>query len=268
MTIFGDMSPRQREILLRNIAKANPPPILYRYRSASEWTVKELATPEIHVTGVDDMNDPFEYRAPLDIDVEKLRTGLNTYAQVQLGMTAASAAKESGAIGDIELAYFRGKIEDLRMASGLICTTSDPRSNRMWAYYGESHRGICISYTTAFHPFTIARKVSYTDPDAPIDLLNTLNHDPSLLSDQLSCRKGAEWEFEQEYRIPVGPFPKDHTRLLPISPDSIVEIRLGAKIKPDFKTKVLEAVKSYPTKPRIIQMGCAPRSFRLSETEI
>ena len=89
-----------------------------------------------------------------------------------------------------------------------------------------------------------------------------------LLSDHLSCRKGTEWDFEQEYRIPVGPFHSDHTRLLPILKNAIMEIRLGAKINSDFKASVLAAVKSYPTKPRIIQMGCDHQTFRLTETEI
>jgi hypothetical protein len=47
-----------------------------------------------------------------------------------------------------------------------------------------------------------------------------------------------------------------------------VEIRLGTKIQPDFKARVLDAVKSYPTKPRIIQMGCDHQTFRLTETLI
>lgn len=234
----------------------------------SDWTIKELATPEVHVAGVDDMNDPFEYRAQLHIDVEKLRDALRTYAQKQLGMSAAAAEAEANVIGDIELEFFRGKLENLRASSGLVCATSDPRSNRMWAYYGDGHRGICISYSTAFAPFCFAREVTYADPSGSIDLMDTLSRDPSLLSDHVSCRKGTEWAFEQEYRIPVGPFPPDYPRLLPISPDSIIEIRLGAKILPDFKAKVLSAMKSYPKKPRIIQMGCDHQTFRLTETGV
>jgi hypothetical protein len=262
------LSEREWELFARFVAKSNPPPILHRYRRVSDWTIKELATPEVHVAGVDDMNDPFEYRAPLHIDVEKLRDALRTYAQKQLGMSAAAAEAEANVIGDIELEFFRGKLENLRASSGLVCATSDPRSNRMWAYYGDGHRGICISYSTAFAPFCFAREVSYSDPSGSIDLMDTLSRDPSLLSDHVSCRKGTEWAFEQEYRIPVGPFPSDHTRLLPISTDSIIEIRLGAKILPDFKAKALSAMKSYPKKPRIIQMGCDHQTFRLTETAV
>jgi hypothetical protein len=101
------------------------------------------------------------------------------------------------------------RLESLRTASGLICATSDPASNRMWAYYGDSHRGVCIGYSTAFFPFRIARAVRYADPDpdAPLDLLDTLKIAPLLLSDNVSCRKGTEWAFEKEYHT-GGTLPK------------------------------------------------------------
>ena len=260
------MSLPDLQILARNFGKANPPPILHRYRRASEWTIKELAEPEIHITGVDDMNDPFEYRAPLTVDLEKLRTGFKSYAQTQLRMDASTAKQEAQAIGEIELNYIREKIEALRTASGLICATLDPRSNRMWAYYGDSHRGICVGYATEFSPFCFAREVAYADPTGPVDLLDTLNRDPSQLSDHVSCRKGADWAFEQEYRLPVGPIPENHTRLLPIPPEAIAEIRLGAKICPDFKEKIVNLGRGLAHKPRIIQMGCDHQTFSLTET--
>ncbi len=77
----------------------------------------------------------------------------------------------------------------------------------MWAYYAGGHKGICVGYSTQFAPFSIARKVIYRDPDGPLDLMDILSKDPTLLSDHVSCRKGAEWKFEEEFRIPIGPIP-------------------------------------------------------------
>lgn len=262
------MSPRELEVLARHIAKANPPPTLHRYRRPSEWALKELGVPEVHIARIEDMNDPFEYQAPVHIDEGKLRAAFRAYAQNQLGMSAEKAEAESKAVGDVELNHFRKNLRGLWKASGLICTTSDARSNRMWAYYADCHRGICIVYSTKLPPFRLARAVNYANPNGPLDLLETLQIDPTLLSDHISCRKGAEWSFENEYRIAVGPFTDEHTRLLPIRPQLIVEVRLGTKITPEFKAKVLELVATRLPHVRVIQMGCDEAQFSLTETII
>lgn len=268
MNPFAGMSLRELELFSRLIEKANPPPILYRYRRASEWTIKELMVPEVHIAGVDDMNDPFEYRAPLVIDVEKLRAEMYLFARNQMGMDHDSAKIEAQALNHNSAILLHRRVEEIRQASGLICCTSNPRSNRMWAYYSDAHKGVCIGYNTEFPPFFLGREVTYRDPDGAIDLLDTLVKDPTQLSDQVSCRKSAEWAFEQEFRVPVGPFPEKHTRLLPIHPEAIVEIRLGAKICPEFKDKIVSLGRGLSHQPRIIQMGCDHQTFSLTETTL
>lgn len=261
------MVSREEQILTRQLTKAKPPPVLYRYRRPIDSTLRELATPEVHVTAVDDMNDPFEYRAPLSIDPEKLRTAFSIYAQRELGMSPEAAKKETDTIGEIEADHVRRKFDAIRTASGVICTSSDPRSTRMWSYYGDSHRGVCIGYSSAAPPFRLARAVSYVDPEGPLDLLDALERDPSLLSDHISCRKGAEWSFEQEYRVPLGPISSGRSRLLPVAPAAVLEIRFGVRIDPGFKAKVLAVMNSRLPHVRVFQMGCDHQSFRLTEAE-
>lgn len=268
MNPFAGMSPREIEMIGRFMAKCDSPPILHRYRGNPVFALKEIKESEVHVAGVDDMNDPFEYRAPLSIDLEKLRSRMRDFASEHLGMSADAALEEAAAFDSSNLELLKERVDRLRSASGLICCSQNPRSNRMWAYYGGAHRGICIGYSAEFSPFCLAREVAYSDPEAPIDLLEILGKDPTLLSDQVSCRKGKEWEFEEEFRIPIGPFPRDHTRLLPISPEAIIEIRLGAMIDPDFKKKVIDAASALPKPPRIIQMECDHTSFQLTETQL
>lgn len=268
MNPFAGMTSREIEMLARFAAKARPPDVLHRYRGNPVFALKEIITPEVHIAAIDDMNDPFEYRMPLSIDIEKMRARMHTFASVQLGMEAETASAEAAAIDSSYLALLRERLDQLRSASGLICCSRNPRSNRMWAYYGGAHRGICIGYSTHFSPFCFGREVAYADPESAIDLLDTLDRDPTLLSDHVSCRKGLEWAFEEEFRIPVGPFPQEHTRLLPIAPESIVEIRLGAMINPDFKASVVAAASDLPTRPSLIQMGCDHTTFQLTETPL
>lgn len=260
------MTDREVELLTRFVMKANPPPMLYRYRRAADWTIKELRVPEVHVTGIDDINDPFEYRAPLKVDVEMLRRSFYEFCREQRAMSHEQATEEAKSVNEASALHLHAGIDDLRSRSGLVCCSRDAHSNRMWAYYGDSHKGVCIGYNTSFAPFSLAHEVSYSDPAEPIDLLATLQHDPSDLGDLLSCRKGAEWSFEQEFRVPVGPFPEDHTRLLPVQPEAIAEIRLGVRIDADFKAEVIKTAQRLPIKPRIYQMNCDCSTFRLTES--
>jgi hypothetical protein len=266
MKSWDGISARELELLMRNLAKSNPPPILHRYRRDSDWTIKELTVPEVHVAGVSDMNDPFEYRTPLEIDEGKLRARFLDYAR-ERGMDQKAAIKELESFGQNSAKQLADGFEKLRNSSGLICCSANPRSNRMWAYYAGGHKGICVGYSTDYSPFNFARKVTYRDPDGSLDLAAVLSKDPTLLSDNISCRKGSEWEFEEEFRIPIGPFSNEHTRLLPIRAEAIVEIRLGTNISSAFKHKVLGAIRPLPQKPRVIQMGCDHDSFQLTENE-
>ena len=64
MNPFAGLSPHEKEMIGRFIAKCDPPPILHRYRGNPKFALKEIQESEVHIAGVDDMNDPFEYREP------------------------------------------------------------------------------------------------------------------------------------------------------------------------------------------------------------
>jgi hypothetical protein len=55
----------EAEIVLRFLARANPPPILFRYRAPSKWALAEIVKQEIYAATPDELNDPFECSAPI-----------------------------------------------------------------------------------------------------------------------------------------------------------------------------------------------------------
>ncbi len=258
---------RQHKIISRLLAKANPPKILHRYRRPNEWALREISNHEVHVTSPKDMNDPFEYNAPLFVDLQKLKSKAYQYF-LNAGMKSCEAQQEVDALDARTTEILLKEIESLKSNSGIICCTSNPRSNRMWAYYADSHRGICIGYLTDFSPFNNAMSVIYEDPSQPLDVLDAVNEDVTQFCDHLARRKVKEWEFEEEYRIPVREIPKNKNRILPVSKNCIKEIRLGVKIDHAFKSKVIKAVKKFNAAPKIIQMGCDYERFIMTETEI
>lgn len=255
---------RQLEAVAGHFAKANPPPVLYRYRRPSDWALEEIRMPHVHIASPVDMNDPFEYTATLRYELSGLRQLARKFYR-RSGMEDAEAIREADALDENTIACLLEQIEELRKKSGLVCLSSNPKSNRMWAYYADCHRGICISYDCSFSPFAIARSVLYEDPTEPLSAIEAHTGDLTRFADHVAVRKGAEWKFEEEYRVPIGPFTDGQTRRLPIRPESIIEIRLGVNIVPKFRQDVIAAAATLAKRPRIIQMECDRARFQLIE---
>ena len=134
----------------------------------------------------------------------------------------------------------------------------------MWSYYAQSHEGVCLGFDSSRHSFFAALKVKYQSPDEPLDVAAILDEDPTKLAEHISLRKAQEWEFEQEYRLIVGQIG-NKPRLVPFDPFSLTEVRLGARLKDDFKAKLFEALNELPHRPRLIQMKCDFERFILRE---
>jgi hypothetical protein len=257
--------PRQIEVLAKMFGKANPPPIIFRYRRPNEWTINEIAKHQVHLPRPQDMNDPFEYQAPIEIDLQMLKAKAVSFYQMQ-GMPHDTAREESEKIDASTARLLMKGISDITKNSGVICCSATPLSNRMWAYYADAHRGICIGYRTDRSPFCMAMPVIYENPDEPMEVMKAMKCDVTLFCDHLARRKGKEWEFEQEYRIPVGEIPTEMGRILPVPPDSIKELRFGVNIDPKFRDEVYHAIQKLPNRPKLIQIGCDYKRFSLTET--
>jgi hypothetical protein len=111
----------------------------------------------------------------------------------------------------------------------------------------------------------VALKVKYQNPDTPFDVITAFESDPTEIAANITLRKSAEWEFEQEYRVA---FDLGDIRLIPFEASAIKEIRFGARIKTEFKEKVMDAVSHLPHRPTLIQMGCDFDRFILTESAI
>lgn len=262
-----DYSERELEVLRKHVQKANPPSILYRYRGDSERTLSEISEPHIFFCEPRLLNDPFEYRAPIRWDKESIRRQWGIYAS-ERGMNKEQAEREFVNYCNDGIQALQNGFEALQMDSGVACFSAVPNSVRMWSYYANSHRGICIGYDSSKRPFRLAMAVNYQNPESPIDIIATSQgSDPTILADHISLRKGSEWSFEQEYRIPMGPV-NGRPRSLPIAPQAIASIRFGAAISTEFREKLIDALKNIPHRPRLIQMHCDYDRFILTEQSV
>ena len=259
------MERRELEIAQKLLARANPPPLLHRYRKPNERALEEIIKQQIFASSPDGLNDPFEYSAAVFWNRDALRKYfIEIYAR-EIGISAAEAAIQFDTYPqDLVSQKLSAGLEETRQTSGIICLTAVPNSIRMWSYYAQAHEGICVGFDTKAGPFWAAMKVVYKNPDAPVDIPSILLNDPSELAAHISLRKAAEWEFEQEYRIPID-LSGNRPRLLPFHPSAITEIRFGVRIKDDFRHELMKAISHLPRRPKLIQMRCDFERFVLTE---
>jgi hypothetical protein len=181
------------------------------------------------------------------------------------GLSPVKAAEEFDSSLEWGKKRLLEKWEATRAETRIVCFSARPDSIRMWSYYAQAHEGICVGYNTSERPFWVAQKVKYQDPNIPFDVVAASQSDPTEIAANITCRKSSEWEFEEEYRVASG---LGDIRYIPVDASAIKEIRLGVRIKPEFKDKMIEAVSHLPNRPTLIQMGCDFNRFILTETVI
>src|SRR5271154_229562 len=242
----------EAEMALRFLARANPPPILFRYRSPSNRTIDEISKLQIYAATSEELNDPFECRAPIVWNAESFRKQSIRHAPA-FGISPEKAAEDFDSFRDLAMKMLSDKWAATMAQTRIVCFSAKPDSIRMWSYYAQAHEGICVGYDTTRRPFWVAQKVKYQNPDIPFDVIAASESDPTSIADNITFRKSAEWEFEQEYRVASD---LGDIRLIPFEALAIKEIRFGVRIKAEFKEKVMEAVSFLPHRPKLIQMGC------------
>ena len=258
----------EAEIIARFRARANPPPILFRYRQPTQRTIDEISKHQIFAAKPSELNDPFEYAAPVFWNVDLMRRKFIEEFAPKRGLSPADAAKEFESFHQSGKIKLLQGIRQLKDFSGVICLSAIFNSIRMWSYYAQAHEGICIGFDTKLRPFNMALEVKYQNPDIPLDIIAATKNDPTEIAAHISLRKAEEWKFEGEYRIPIS--IGDNPRSIPFHPSAIKEIRFGARmnINLEFKDKLLEVISHLPHRPKLIQMGCDFDRFILTETVI
>lgn len=172
------------------------PTVLYKYRSLAgdsfKFTQDIFLRARLFTAPVAFLNDPCEGLCRQD--VPPTATGWPQYA----------AAREE---------------ERTRSNLRVVSLTALNAHPLMWAHYADSHKGICIGFSTAHTPKLVtARPISYQS-DLP-----TWNIVTGKLISVAYMTKSADWEYEQEWRI----FHEEpHIQL---GLNSIASVTLGARV--------------------------------------
>jgi hypothetical protein len=75
----------------------------------------------------------------------------------------------------------------------VYCLSEKPDVPLMWAYYAQSHTGVCLEFDGRSDPFRAAEKVQYRGTYPARDVV-TMSYEPLVT-------KSADWSYEAEWRL-------------------------------------------------------------------
>ena len=189
-----------------------PPPILYRYRSLNgesfKYTQDIFLRGRLFLGSASAMNDPSEGNCELELP----------------GAPLPPTASQAEIYGRGNQGWGLQLRHSQSLRSMRLVSFSASRTNPLlWAHYADSHRGICIGFSTASIPeFAEAVSVQYST-STPI-----WRGDEQDLTASVFSTKSLDWAYEEEWRIFSTGRPH-----FPLKLSSISEVILGARIAPE-----------------------------------
>lgn len=221
----------------------------YLYKYYSPLLIENIfVNKTIRFTPVQEFNDPFEAL----IGMDNIR---NWYVRIENGIEPIDAKdkmERSKNIRELVLGEF-----------GIFCLSAKHDDIKMWSHYADSHKGFVIKFKMDckfFNEFKEngfgIKQVNYKESrfnlselQEKLELLKKTNQIENInrgILFELVFNKSIVWEHEQEYRL-IAPYfscvkacknvnvKYTHMGLYPLSPDSISEVILGARM--DFSDK-------------------------------
>lgn len=116
-----------------------------------------------------------------------------------------------------------------RRHTRVLCLSADWKSELMWAFYANNHRGICLCFETSYEFFRDAKPVLYTHSPADVAYMDG-SESPV---DHLAFCKSLAWQFQKEWRLV---FPGEEPKKVQFPRASLVAVILGYRFpEPQFE---------------------------------
>ena len=205
------------------------PPVLYKYKSFSDFNhcLTLARDGSVFFADARNLNDPFECRfvprsPALTLEGNELRNYLLGRIEV---LEPTARGKEiddllSTAMDNVEQLKsgnpdaMTDVMENQYGAMGILSLSQSSKSLPMWAYYGDSHKGICVGLKTRSlgefqarllkqSDVLVLRQVIYEE-NMPVVSMESSDRDPDEAeldqAEQPYYTKAQGWVHEQEYR--------------------------------------------------------------------
>ena len=262
--------------------------MLYKY-SRVKWGIAILRELRLKVSPPEEFNDPFEFTPatmnPLD-NIEELNEYMleqgenSSVASLQKVIpwlkTSSQAAKEFGPN------MVRGDMESLSEASkhfGVLCL-SEPRADiRMWAHYGDNHRGVAVGLdldneVSGIGGAVCFDKVQYLNSRPPLNPMLAPSEKFHEQMVKITMTKSKVWEDEREHRMIFkleGLQKEEREQCSPrrldyfihIRPETIREVAMGCLISPRDENEIRAMVKAKLPHVKLVKLKRHETEFEL-----
>lgn len=214
-------------------------PVLYKYESINEYSLRNLKNAQIFFNAPSSFNDPF------DCSLNEASFICEDGDFVEL----YNYMRNKGVLGDVEpvnnvgglpadfikkcLAGFTGSISEIenRQLHKLGCTCFSKTNNHilMWAHYANGHKGMCLEFDATKAPFNGAFEVTYSEKFPPINPIKILTNSVEILNREAVkplLTKYECWKYEEEWRL----FHKEPNKLYGYEVDALKAVYFGTDV--------------------------------------
>lgn len=170
-------------------------------------------------------------------DIDKIREQIRTNTQMPSYSTMPRALGEIARDMVLELSdedlinLQKGGTKMMFDNCGVFCMTGKPDDICMWAYYADSHKGVCLKLDLWAQPLMFC-PISHVDYDKSYHIADVSIHPAEMFFGDVMLKKADIWAYEDEYRTIAthfaGNYPIDNNGL-------IAEISFGYYCSDDDK---------------------------------
>lgn len=249
--------------LVQKIHEGKLPRYLYKYRTIDEC--KDILTNHhLHFSRTEELRDPFENKAKYSCsNFSALRRRDKSSPMPKYNdmppMLQDIVKKMLDDMSDQE--YIKLQIqcsEAMLNECGILCLTGRPDDICMWAYYADSHKGVCLKLDLLAQPlmFCPISHVLYSESYHHIDFAE--NPGNTFFRD-LTLKKAKIWSYEDEYRVVATHFAGNY----PINNDVIADISFGYYTSEQDRKDVIELAKQNGFSSTFSQVHLHPNQYKL-----
>ncbi len=265
-----------------------PGPILYKYRplvdsikkdQLHEFTYKILSDCGLYFAKPNSFNDLFDLKIPIETNVtkedyfENLKKRLLFQGYNITQEDVLQIEDEIGEAGGIEN-FIKKEYAISQEIYNVCCLSRNCLDPRMWGYYADSGKGICIGFKT-YYPENEVTYITTKDGQIPKENQNFLpfvninyvnerlpivnffdnKKDQKKILEEMTYHllsKDARWSYEEEMRA-IMKNNELITQNVLLPKTEICEIIFGYNISQELKDKVFDLLKTYPNEGKDIQ---------------
>lgn len=249
--------------LVQKIREGQLPRYLYKYRTIEECK-DILANHHLHFSRTEELCDPFE---------NKVKYSCSNLAAIRARTHSSPMPKYSDMppvlqdmakmmlddMSDQEFIKMQKQCSEAMLGEcGILCLTGRPDDICMWAYYADSHKGVCLKLDLLAQPlmFCPISHVLYSKSYHNMDLAE--NPGDTFFRD-VTLKKADIWSYEDEYRVVATHFAGNY----PITNDVIADITFGFYASEQDKKDIIELAKQKGFSSSFSQVQLHPNQYKL-----